>query len=80
MTEQLAIMREVGYGCRDVGYPVLWFSTYVRECRAALQVLGQEDATKLITDMQVHDVHDLEGKPCWVDVDGNRMVFLRAWK
>ena len=71
MTEQLAIMKSVGFGCRDVGRPCLFFETFVSECGAALQILYGEDALKFIEDYGVYDVSELEGKPVWVDVKGN---------
>ena len=74
--KQLAIMRDVGYGCRDVGHPVLFFNTYISEGEAALQILGGTDAYNLIADSSVYDVKNLEGKACWVDVEDNLIKFV----
>lgn len=78
--EKLAIIKEVGYGCRDAGYPILWFSAYTSECSAALQVMSGPDADKLIRDYGVYDVHDLNGKPCWVTESNCMIKYARAFK
>jgi hypothetical protein len=43
-------------------------------------VLFAEQATQAIKDFGAADIRELEGKPCWVDVDaeGERVTFLRA--
>ena len=73
--KKLAIMKNVGYGCRDVGKPCLFFDVYVSECIAALQILFGKDADKLLTDSRTYDVKQLEGKSCWVEVEGNTIKF-----
>lgn len=75
MTKRLAIMKGVNYGCRDVGRPVLWFSTHDGHGGGALQVLEQKEANELIEKSGVHSIGNLEGKACWIDVDGNSHVF-----
>ena len=70
---RLAIMKDVGIGVRDVGRPVMFFSTYISESVAALQILSLEQAYALLNQAQVYDVKDLEGKPCWVE-EGNGMI------
>ena len=50
---------------------------YISESAAAGQFVGWEDAAKICA--RVSDVRDLEGKPCWVEVDGDRIRFLRLW-
>lgn len=80
MEKQLAIMKDVGYGLRDTGRPCLFFSTYISEGGAALQVLFGKDANKVVTDTGVYDVKDLEGKPCWVKADGRTITFLEVAK
>jgi hypothetical protein len=77
MTEQLAIIREVGYGCRDLGKPVLWFSTYIDEGLCALQVLSGDEADVVITESGVYDVHSLDGWPCAVELKGGLIMFKR---
>lgn len=73
---KLAIMKGVDYGCRDVGRPVLWFSTHDGEGGGALQVLDVNEAGKLIEESGVHSIRNLEGKACWIEVNGNSHVFV----
>ena len=75
-----AIIKEVGFGCRDIGQPCLFFTTYINECSAALQVLHGDEAMKVIKASGVYDVKKLEGKPCWVEVSGNAISFKRLWE
>lgn len=77
MTKQMAIIREVGYGCRDLGKPVLWFSAFIDEGLAALQVLYGKEADKVITESGVYDVHSLDGWTCLVEIKGGLIVFDR---
>ena len=74
--KQLAIMRGVSIGMRDISHPCMWFSTYISEHEAALQVLSWEAAADVIKQYGTYDLKLLEGKPCWVDVEGNLIKFL----
>lgn len=80
MTEQLAIIKDVGIGMRDVGRPVLWWTVYVGDNAGALHVFDWEEANAIITAYGVENVQDLNGKPCWVEVDSNKITFKRACK
>jgi hypothetical protein len=80
MSETLAIISRVGYGLRDRSIPMLWFDTNMSEGSGALQVFFQPEADEVIKDHGVRDVQDLEGKPCWVEVDGRLVKYLRAAK
>lgn len=75
MSKQLAIIKEVGYGCRDVGRPVLWFTVSTCDCGCALQVLSGKEADALIRDYGVYDVQELNGKPCFVEVGRGTMLY-----
>ena len=77
MAEQVAIISEVGIGCRDVGTPVLWFTVHTSESLASLQVLPWSDAYEVL--QQIREVQDLDGRPCWVECDGNMVKFVRLW-
>lgn len=79
MTEELAIIKGVGFGLRDAGYPVLSFETK-QEGSGALQVLNLEQTGKLIQEAEVYDIKDLEGKACIVEKDGMMMKFKRMAK
>jgi hypothetical protein len=78
VTEQLAIIRNVRIGFHDYYGAALSFTTYVTESSAAAQTLGWEAAKPIVE--TVDDVRDLEGKPCWVEIDGQMIKFLRLWR
>lgn len=80
MTKQLAIMKNVGIGMRDCHSPVLWFSAFISEGSAALQVLNWDRAKDLIAKSGVYSVLELEGKSCWVNVGDNMIKFLELAK
>lgn len=80
MTEQLAVIRGVKCGVGDYGNATLSFSTYISECVAALQVVGWDDAKKLIEDAGVEHVDLLVGKTCWVEVGNGMIIFKRLAK
>jgi len=72
----IGIIKKVGYGCRDVGYSVLFFTVYVNECVASLQIMNGKKANKFIEAYGVYDVKDLNGKPVWVNDNGRMMTDL----
>lgn len=76
----MGIISEVGIGLRDVGRPVLWFTVYVTESSAALQVKSWETAAEIISDFGVYEVHELNGKACWVSVTSNIIKYEGACK
>lgn len=78
--KKLAIMKDVGYGCRDTNGVCLWFDTYVTEGTAALQVLFNPEADKVIRASGVYNVRELEGKPCWVEDNQGMIHFLEVAK
>ena len=78
ITEQLAIIKGVGYGLRDIGRPCLWFTTYTEKNYGALHVFTiQKEIDKILTDSEVSDINELEGKSCWVIREDNKTNFLR---
>jgi len=77
MSEKIGIIKDVGFGCRDVGYPILFFSVYVSESVAALQILHHPYYVDFIKEYGVWDIKDLEGKPVWVEDDDHIMKVLR---
>ncbi|KKK93368.1 hypothetical protein LCGC14_2693600, partial [marine sediment metagenome] len=60
----MAIINEVGIGIRDVGRPVLWFTTNLVDKTAALNVFSWEKAGEIIKAYGLYEVHSLNGKPC----------------
>ena len=77
MSEQLAIIRDVRIGAHDYYGAGLSFTTYITESSAASQSLDWDASKELVK--TVEDVRQLEDKPCWVEVDGNLIKFLRLW-
>ena len=80
MAKQLAIIEGIGFGNRDVGYPVLFFSTMTSEGCGALQVLEGKEAMDLIRAYGVYDIKGMEGKPIWVEVNGCKITVAKAWE
>ena len=78
--EQLAIIKNVGFGNKDVGHPVLFFNSMVAESTGALQIIDGKEALDFIESYGVYDVKDLEGKPVWIERNGNIIKITRAWK
>lgn len=77
---QLGIIKNVNVGLRDVGSPILWFDTYTEENTAALQIFSWDEAYNIIKRAGVYGLKELEGRPCWLDVDGNKITFESVWK
>lgn len=75
----LGIIRQPAFGVTDRGSVALSFSVYVTESSAALQVLGVDQAVDVIRAYGVHDVRELEGKPCWVRCSANLIEWLGPW-
>jgi len=75
MSKTLAVIRNPGIGMRDLDEPALWFDTYINEFTGALQLLTWDQA-KAVMRYVSRNAGELEGKACWVDVDGPRMTFL----
>ena len=78
--EEMAIITNVGLGCRGEKYPMLWFIVNVVDGSGALQTFSMKEAEKIIMDAGVYDVKDLEGKPCLVINDDNTIRFVKVLK
>lgn len=70
----MAIIRDPHFGVGDRGTVALWFTVYVTESSAALQVFDVDEGVKIIADYGVSDVCKLDGKPCWVDTSTSGTV------
>jgi hypothetical protein len=68
MSEELAIIKDVSFGVRDINQANLSFSVHTKDY-GVLQVLGALEAIELIEKHQIRNIEHLEGKPCIVDVD-----------
>jgi len=78
--KQLAIMKNVGIGMRDMHRPGLWFTAYTSENSASLQILDWKKAGKLIQETGIYDVKKFEGQPCWVEIEGGIVRYIGPWK
>ena len=72
----MGIIKKVGYGLYDTSYPCLYFTVYVSEGLASLQIMSGKQADKFITAYGVSDVKDLNGKPVWVEHENRMMTNL----
>lgn len=78
--EELAIIKNPGYGLRDTNYPCLFFEV-CGEGWGSLQTFRGERAQEIITEAGVYDVKNLEGKPCIITINKDRVVnFVRMAK
>lgn len=66
----LAIIRDPGYGLRDLGVPMLSFMAYTHESSGSLQCLFQPAADRYLIAAGCSDVRNLDGTACWVRNDG----------
>lgn len=82
MTKEIktAIIQRPKFGVGDRGSVVLTFDAYTSESSAALQVIGVEDAVKILEDAEVSDVSKLNGLPCWVEQGDGMIIFKKMWK
>lgn len=77
----LAIIKDPHFGVGDRGEVALWFSVYVTESSAALQVFDAAEGVEILKAYGVKDASDLAGKPCWVDTSNVGMIrWVRAWR
>ncbi len=76
---ELAIISDVHVGCRDVDFPMLWF-TVTGINYSALQCLPWEEAGSLIRDNGVRDIKELNGRGCIVESAGGLMKFIELKK
>jgi len=77
--EELAIIKDVGFGLRDGETPILWFEADMKGS-GALLAFWDEDALKFVKDNNVIDIKHLNGKPCIVSVDRGLVKFVRIFK
>ena len=74
---QLAVIKEVGLGLRDVGHPVLWWTAYIDEAAAALHVFGWKETEEILIAYGVYNFPTgLEGKVCWVEVGDQKITYI----
>ena len=69
-------MKNVHFGVRDRDTAMLYFNVWWSESETSLICLPCPYAVNLIEKHQVSDIQKLDGKPCWIDVDGNTVKFV----
>jgi len=72
----MAIIKNVGFGVRDRDNAFLYFDAYISSNSLALQCLSVDEAVAMIEAYGAYDVHDLNGRACWVNVEGNLINYL----
>ena len=75
MSEQMAIINEVGIGLRDTSRPILWFTVHLLDGGAALNVFTWEEAAEIIEAYGLEEVGSLNGKPCRVEAGGGMVKY-----
>jgi hypothetical protein len=79
--EVLAIIKNAGFGMRDNERPCLFFDVMFDDSSGALQVFfNYDDICRIIKDHDVWDVTNLNGKACWIEINGGIARWLRAFK
>ena len=72
--EELAMIKDISFGCRDRDHCALWFTVELLH-GAALQRLGFGDAITIIEKHNITDINHLNGKLCIVETDGTDVKF-----
>ena len=76
----LGVIYEPHFGVGDRGTVNLWFSVYVTESSAALQVFDVDEGAEILKAYGVRDAADLAGRPCWVDMSKPGLItWVKAW-
>ncbi len=76
-TEEMAIIDgDVHFGPRDVGRPVLWFSTKSMN-GGTLQVIEMSEIPTFLEEAGVRDIKELSGRAVVLSVDKGRVTFDR---
>jgi hypothetical protein len=75
----VGVVREVGFGNRDVGRPVLWFTVHLSNGLACLQVFRGEEIGQVVEDSGVYDIKSLNGKTCWMRSTGPNTTRFDEW-
>lgn len=77
MSEQVGVMRGVGYGRWGMHRAGLYFETWLPDDSATLQLLFGKDASRVMAASGVDssNVAPLEGRSCRVELDGYTVRF-----
>ncbi len=74
--EELAVIKDINIGCRDVGKCVCWFTVEaINGC--SLQVISLNDLSEMVNKSGVYSFKELNGKPCVIESGNSIQVFKR---
>lgn len=74
---QIATIQGVGFGMRDIpDGPGLWFSVEWEGYLGALQAFSWEESKQIITDANVYDIKELNGKRCIIEIRGSIVRYV----
>ena len=76
MVKEMAIMKDVKFGVRDISKANLSFTVHTVRGTASLQVLGVPQTIKLIEKHQITDISRLEGHPCIIESKEDKQFVL----
>ena len=77
MSEEIAIIKDINIGLRDVGTPVIWFEVQALH-GSSLQVIDSNQILDFIKEAKCNKLSDLNGKPCIIRSEGNTMKFMEV--
>jgi len=80
MDEQMGIIKDIGMGNRDAGEPCIWFTVRTITYSFLHIITGAEKIYDFISDCDVSDIHNLNGKPCRVRIEDGIGTFLGLLK
>ena len=73
LEKKMGIIKNAGYGLYDTTYPCLYFTVYIEENEASMQIMSGKQADEFIEAYGINDVSNLNGKPVWVYVNSDIM-------
>ena len=76
MKEELAVIENIDFGCRDTGRPCLWFEIKMLHDLALCCLEGQ-DALDFVRESGVYSIRELEGRPCVAEGSDQMAHFKR---
>lgn len=75
-TEELAIIKDIHIGVRDIGKCICWFTVDILS-GGALQVITVDEICNEMNRCSIYKLEDLNGKPCIVSRNGNLIKFKK---
>jgi hypothetical protein len=79
MTQELARIKDVGFGMKDANSPLLWFTAQSLSGES-LQGFFERDALKFIKDNDISNIKYLEGAVCIIETDNGIQRVIGLFK